>query len=304
MPNETDALSDPPASQPDDSLLPARMLNEVVYCPRLFYLEHVAGEWEESADTLAGKRVHRRVDARSSPLPDAGSLPEGLKARSVSVASEAEGIVAKVDLVEAGAGAVSPVDYKRGSPPKPGQYPADVWPADRVQAGAQALALRAAGYRCDEAVLYYAATRTRLRVEVDDALVDDVRAAVGEARRVRGLLAPPPPLVDSPKCPGCSLVGICLPDETNALLGRAPGGDAEPARPRRLIPSADERHPCHVQMAGATVGKAGEQLEVRFRDGTKQAVGLSTISHLSLFGRVHVTTALARRVQLQGPWIC
>jgi hypothetical protein len=55
-------------------------------------------------------------------------------------------------------------------------------------------------------------------------------------------------------------------------------------------------------MAGATVGKAGEQLEVRFRDGTKQAVGLSTISHLSLFGRVHVTTALARRVQLQGPW--
>ena len=23
------------------------MLNEVVYCPRLFYLEHVAGEWED-----------------------------------------------------------------------------------------------------------------------------------------------------------------------------------------------------------------------------------------------------------------
>ena len=27
----------------------------------------------------------------------------------------------------------------------------------------------------------------------------------------------PAPLVDSPKCPRCSLVGICLPDETNWL---------------------------------------------------------------------------------------
>ncbi len=27
----------------------------------------------------------------------------------------------------------------------------------------------------------------------------------------------PAPLVDSPKCPRCSLVGICLPDEVNLL---------------------------------------------------------------------------------------
>ena len=27
----------------------------------------------------------------------------------------------------------------------------------------------------------------------------------------------PPPLVDSPKCPRCSLLGICLPDEVIAL---------------------------------------------------------------------------------------
>jgi CRISPR-associated protein Cas1 len=53
----------------DLALIPARMLNEVVYCPRLFYLEHGRGEWEESADTLAGKRVHRRVDAKASAMP-------------------------------------------------------------------------------------------------------------------------------------------------------------------------------------------------------------------------------------------
>ncbi len=284
----------PPVAPPraEERLIPARMLNEVVYCPRLYYLEHVAGEWEESADTLAGKRVHRRVDAKASAMPPPEALPEGLKARSVTVSSETEGIVAKVDLVEAADGLVSPVDYKRGTPPQAGRYPGDVWPADRVQIGAQAMALREAGYRCEEGVVYYAASKTRQRVPIDEAVVADVRAAVAEARQINELKTPPPPLVDSPKCPGCSLVGICLPDETNALLGRSRERPVEAPRLRRLLPSADERHPCHVQAAGAMVGKAGEQIEVRFRDGTKQGIGLGTISHLSLFGKVHVTTAV------------
>ena len=286
----------PDSPDAEEPLIPARMLNEVVYCPRLYYLEHVAGEWEESADTLAGKRVHRRVDASTSPLPDAERLPDELKARSVTVASEADGIVAKVDIVESRDGVVVPVDYKRGKPPKPGRCPGDVWPADRVQVGAQALALRASGYVCREGAVYYAATRKRQSVPLADDLVDEVRAAVAEARRIRTLESPPPPLVDSPKCPGCSLVGICLPDETNALLGRTESLDAGPSRPRRLLPSADERHPCHVQVAGTTVGKSAEQLEVRFRDGTKQSIGLATVSHLSLFGRVHVTTAVLQEM--------
>ena len=45
------------------------MLNDVVYCPRLFYLEHVAGEWEEWADRVPGKRVHRRVGAKGTVSP-------------------------------------------------------------------------------------------------------------------------------------------------------------------------------------------------------------------------------------------
>jgi len=42
--------------------LPARMLNEYAYCPRLAYLEWVQGEWAESADTVDGKFQHRRVN--------------------------------------------------------------------------------------------------------------------------------------------------------------------------------------------------------------------------------------------------
>jgi len=45
----------------DMPLLPARMVNEYQYCPRLAYLEWVQGEWAESADTVEGRYRHRRV---------------------------------------------------------------------------------------------------------------------------------------------------------------------------------------------------------------------------------------------------
>jgi CRISPR-associated protein Cas1 len=280
-------------------LIPARMLNEVTYCPRLYWLEHVAGEWEDSGDTIAGRRVHRRVDAKPQALPEAERLPADLEARSVTVASEAEGIVAKIDLVEAEDGRVRPVDYKRGSAPDPTRVPGGMYSADRVQLGAQMLALRDSGYQCDEGVAYYAASRTRVSLSLDDGLIAEVRAAVAEARRLLGETIPPPPLVDSPKCPGCSLVGICLPDETTALLGRPEG--AAPARPpRRLLPSDDDRHPCHVQAVGATVGKNADVLEIRFRDGSKHEARTRNVSHLSLFGKVHVTTAVLQELCSQG----
>ena len=80
---------------------------------------------------------------------------------------------------------------------------------------AQALILRDNGYRCDEAVLYYDATQQRVRVAIDEGLVAETCEPIDEARARRQLAAGfPPPLVDSPKCPRCSLVAICLPDET------------------------------------------------------------------------------------------
>ena len=51
----------------------------------------------------------------------------------------------------------------------------------------------------------------------------------------------PPPLDDSPKCPRCSLVGICLPDETRLLtcpLAQPADGDV-----RRLMPARDDALP-------------------------------------------------------------
>src|SRR4030067_866200 len=65
----------PPLPSPELSgdlpLLPARMVNEFQYCPRLAYLEWGQGEWSESADTVQGRHAPRRV-AR----PRGGYAPE------------------------------------------------------------------------------------------------------------------------------------------------------------------------------------------------------------------------------------
>jgi CRISPR-associated endonuclease Cas1/CRISPR-associated protein Cas4 len=289
-----------PVEEPNVRLIPARMLNEVVYCPRLYWLEHVAGEWDDNADTLSGKRTHRRVDEGGPPLADAGSLPDDLRveARSVSVADEAEGIVAKVDLVETEEGKVRPVDYKRGEAPDPERVAGGVWPADRIQIGAQVMALRAAGYRCDEGVVYYAASKTRVGVPFDDALAGDVRTAVAQARAIRDSGVAPPPLVDSPKCPRCSLVGICLPDETNLLVARS---RREPVpKVRQILPAEEDRQPCHVQANGAVIGKDGETLQIRLRDGSRQGLGLRQISHLSVYGQVQLTPGAIQGLCSEG----
>ncbi len=326
--NDTDqgrAYGDGQHDGDDEGLIPARMLNELVYCPRLFYLEHVAGEWDDSADTLQGKRVHKRVDAKTTALPPGDELPDTLlRARAVTVASPAEGIVAKTDLIEAEGGAVVPVDYKRGAAPDPARVPGGAWPADRVQVAAQALALRDSGYRCDHAEVYYAASKQRVRVDLTDVQVDEVRAAVAEARRVRALPVAPPPLVASPKCPRCSLVGICLPDEVTSLLagpeppdsdeGAAPsvtpslaGPDPDGAAPapraaplRRLIPARDDKTPLYVQAHGARIGRSGDCLEIRQKDGTVSTARLREVSQVNVFGSVTLTPAALQELCSRG----
>lgn len=97
-----------------------------------------------------------------------------------------------------------------------------------------------------------------------------------------------PPLVDSPKCPRCSLVGICLPDEVSLLRG-------EPLKDvRRLVPARDDAAPLYVLEQGATVGKSGERLVVRKRDGEEVAVRLLDVSQVSLFGNVQVSAQAIR----------
>ena len=308
----------------NDEPIPARMLNELVYCPRLFYLEHVDGEWADNVETLQGNRVHRRVDAGQGALPPAEELAgEQTTTRSVTVTSIEAGIVAKTDIIEVADGTVVPVDYKRGAAPDPEHVADGAWPADRVQIGAQALALIDNGYWCAEGALYYARSKTRVRVPITPALLDEVRSAVAEAHRVRRLPVAPPPLVASPKCPRCSLVGICLPDEVRSLSDAeecddAPDGtvDEEDATPeakeegankrasreavRKLLPARDDQRAVYVQAHGARVGRDKECLSVTYRDGTSTSVRTREVSQLNVLGNVQLTAAAIQELCQRG----
>src|SRR6266446_8240762 len=88
-------LPAPPATA-ETPLVPVRMINEYVYCPRLAFLEWVDSEWADSGDTEEGRRVHVRLDAGGGRLPAADDIDEkpDFSARSVTLASERLGLIA------------------------------------------------------------------------------------------------------------------------------------------------------------------------------------------------------------------
>ena len=290
--------------------LPARMLNEFVYCPRLFFYEWVEGVFRHSSDTVDGAQKHQKGDDREDELPRQEDLEgETFRARGVTLSSQSVGLIAKLDLVEADQGKVKPVDYKRGTP-KEGDGGPEAWPADLAQIAAQAMVLRDNGYACDEGLLFYYETRQRVRVPITDALVSQVRANVEAARALARSGRIPPPLVDSSKCPRCSLVTICLPDETLAAAGFSPEeaqasqidlfeadtGDArltdlEPVEVRRLVPARDDLRPLYITGYQLSVGKSGERLQVKEKGKVIQEARFNEISQVNLFGPMSMSGA-------------
>jgi CRISPR-associated protein Cas4 len=283
--------------------LPARMVNEFSYCPRLFFYEWVEGVFQESADTVEGAAQHRRVDEKPTALPapgDASATGSSIHARSVTLSSERLRAIAKMDLVEAEGGLVTPVDYKHGSP-REGPDGLELWPADKAQLAVQGIILRDNGYQCDEGIVYYRKTGQRVRVSLDAALVAEALIARAWAVAERGEI--PAPLVDSPKCPGCSLVGICLPDETidltRAELEAEPQqmglfGDP-PRKPvkrvvRALMTPRSELRPLYLNTPGVRVGKSAAVLQVKDKEKLMQEVRIGEICQVSLMGNVQIST--------------
>ncbi len=282
-----------PLIEPPD-LVPARMVNEFTYCPRLFFIEWVQARFEHNLDTVQGDYAHRVVDAGGGPAR-APDEDRPFAARSVMLSSPALGLVAKADLLESDGESVIPVDYKKGSPPDNDERS---WEPERVQLCVLGLLLREAGYRCDEGVLYFVETRERVTVPFNDDLVTRTLALLAELRVVARTDLPPPPLVDSPKCPRCSLVGICLPDETNALAARSQ------RPPRRLMPRDPDPRPLYVTEQGAYIKKSQQRVEITKDKDVLASLRMIDISQLCIFGNAQISTQLVRELFNQEIPIC
>lgn len=271
-----------PAQTSDMPLLPARMVNEYQYCPRLAYLEWVQGEWADSSDTVDGRYRHRRVDKPGGTLPEPADEGDGERfhARSITLSSARLGLIARMDLVEGEGSVVTPVDYKRGKRPHVARGAYD---PERVQLCVQGLILEEHGYRCEQGILYFAESRERVPVRFDEELRALTHNAISGLRFIAAGGQTPLPLEDSPKCPRCSLVGICLPDEVNFIRD-------EKIAPRPLAVARDDALPLYIQARGAKLSKKGETLEVSIDDQKIQTVRLIDVSQVIVMGNVYITT--------------
>lgn len=348
-----------PAAAEVPAVVPARMVNEVLYCERLMYLEWVQGEFADNFFTVDGRAVHQRPDQGKKPLKaprapagvggtggaqsaagdaedDEGAAIELVEerpytARSVWLTSDRLGLTAKIDVVDVDAtgNVVIPVEYKRGKQP---EVPDGAYLPERAQLCAQVLLLREHGFTCERADIYFAADRRRVTIDISETLIASTHQAIARAKALAAGAELPPPLVDSPKCNGCSLVGICLPDEVSLLsISPAndirPAGDGQPPAPlpggveeeeeanpwglrapgladvelRRLHPARDERVPLVVQEHGARVGLDGERFVVRSAKGAAAVEArVPNTSELALFGNVYLTTPALRAALDRG----
>ena len=237
--------------------IPARMLNEFVYCQRLFYYEFVEGVFVESADTLRGEAIHQRVDNGTGALPKAkrktdaekpkeeekpasaepatkdtkaqDAESETIHSRSVQMGSERLGVVAKMDLVEARAARADNAekeDLFTALEVCPVDYKAGA-PKEGVEANElwdtdkMQLGLQALILRDNGYTcnegIIYYRT-TKQRVRLPITPELESWILQNIAEARRVITGPiPAPLVNSPKCVRCSLAPVCLPDETRML---------------------------------------------------------------------------------------
>jgi len=143
--------------------------------------------------------------------------------------------------------------------------------------------LREHGYACTEGILYFAASHERVRIEFDEELIRRTIDAAAAFRAVVLGSEIPAPLDDSPKCPRCSLLGICLPDEVRFLTSAG-------IEPRPLVPALETALPLYIQNPRAYVRKDGETLVIEVEKVKAAEARLAEISQVALFGSSALTT--------------
>jgi len=193
--------------------IPISSLNALEYCPRSFYYQVVQGEMPVNEFVLEGQLAHRRVHQAGTHATIEGDI----EITSLYLYSETLHLSGFADVIEERAGVLIPVEYKHGSQGN--------WLNEHIQLCAQALCLEerqpdkppiAYGY------IYYIASRRRVQVPFTAQLRARTKAAIAQAFRVAALETPPPPLSGKlvARCPPCSLLPLCLPEEVRLLSSK------------------------------------------------------------------------------------
>lgn len=186
--------------------LPISALNQFTYCPRRAALIHIEGIFEHNAHTSLGTIQHEHAD-----LPGFEHRAGWKLLRALPVWSDSLGLNGKADIVEVkeSGGSITearPVEYKSGKKSK--------WLNDHIQLCAQALCLEEMlGIHIAEGLVFHAKSQARSLVPMDEALRSETLAAIVALRSLFDSGTIPAALL-TPRCDGCSLHEICLPEAT------------------------------------------------------------------------------------------
>ncbi|HLJ18193.1 MAG TPA: CRISPR-associated protein Cas4 [Bryobacteraceae bacterium] len=188
----------------DSEPLPVSALNQLLYCERRCALIHIEGVFAENAYTLEGRLAH---DAADTPGYETAA---GCRVvRALPLFSRKHNLSGRADIVEfrrqaRGIDQPYPIDYKRGKKSK--------WTNDDVQLCAQALCLEEMlGLEVPAGAIFHARSRRRREVPFTAGLREITTAAIERLHELiqRGVV---PEAQLMPKCEGCSLHEICLPE--------------------------------------------------------------------------------------------
>ncbi|WP_040888475.1 CRISPR-associated endonuclease Cas4/Cas1 [Zavarzinella formosa] len=274
-------------------LIPARALNQVTFCPRLYFLQYVDAVVPVNEHVEGGLFDHRRTDdpGLANKTRKDGDV---YRTRSVTVSSERLGVTAKLDVLEERDGEPCPVETKHGNFPRDQNGEPYVYDNDAVQLCIQGMLLEEElGRPVSHGIQFSVGSRDRLTVPFTEELRTQTLAAIDQIREIAARDTPPPPLPSElrNRCHGCSLCPICLPEET--LFGIAepetPPSEGTPTLPR-VIPHSDAGAVLYVQEPGAYVGKRGEHLIIS-KDGQElNKAPIHAVRQVVIFGNVQVST--------------
>lgn len=184
----------------ESAIVPISALEHYVYCPRQCALIHIEQTYDENEYTVRGRSLHEQVD-----IPRTVS-EEGLVSHyALPLWSVRLGLIGRADLVLIYPdGTPYPIEYKSGT--KKVKY------HDEVQLCAQAMCLEEMlNTSVPEGSIYYHSSRRRRTVQFTPELRQLTEQTIVEVRALLQQKRIPPPANDA-RCPGCSLIQVCMPD--------------------------------------------------------------------------------------------
>jgi len=274
------------SSEGEREQIPVSMLNALLYCERRFYLEYVEGVMAYNAPVVDGAFKHQKP-LQSSPAMHKRKKEEKIKTRNVSLGSEILGIMAVADILEEEDGGIYAVEQKRGKAPRDEDGKPFAWENDSVQVCAQGMLVEEClKKKLEKGIVYYMGSRERVEVPFTKELREKTLNAIKRATELSKAGKIPPPLNGSPRCPSCSLLPLCLPEETLYCKGQK----STPLSGTIALADIDLGKVLYVQEQGSYISVKGESLIVSHNKEEILHQPLVDLSEVVVFGNVQFST--------------